>query len=451
MLFAVVDIETTGGNARSGKITEIAIIITDGKEIIETFESLVDPGMYIPSFITNLTGITNIMVESAPDFNQIAPRVYELLKDKIFVAHNVNFDYSFVKKQLDESGFSIDDKKLCTVKYSRKITPGHRSYSLANNCLRFNIKNNAAHRAMGDTKATTILLHKLLHLDEKDSWQTLVFGKEKDMHLPVHLSKSIYDNLTENTGVYYFKDKLGKIIYIGKANNIKKRVQQHFSGDKISEKSQALYRNLSSIETVETGSEILALLLEDSEIRKYWPPLNKAQKSNPTKFHLSYYKDQNNNWRLCIVKGKHSGAKISTTFSWMESRETLFEIVKSNNLSPELCQVKLDTLNSVSHAEHNSNFENLLDSIQTNPTNFLIWEKGVKEDESAFILVRDSLFFGFGFIPEVNKTTKYSELERYIQPIISSGMSAKYISNYLNTNANLSISIMTYTSQTLLF
>ena len=111
MLFAVVDIETTGGNAKTGKITEIAIVITDGESIIDEYESLVDPDQFIPPFITNLTGITNQMVEDAPDFGQIAEKVSELLRDKIFVAHNVNFDYSFVKKQLEESGFPITKKK----------------------------------------------------------------------------------------------------------------------------------------------------------------------------------------------------------------------------------------------------------------------------------------------------------------------------------------------------
>jgi len=451
MLYAVVDIETTGGSANTGRITEIAVVITNGVEIIEKFESLVDPGIHIPYFITNLTGITNQMVEDAPDFNQIAPRVFELLENKIFVAHNVNFDYSFVKKQLDEAGFPITDKKMCTVKYSRKITPGHRSYSLANNCLRFGITNNAAHRAMGDTLATTVLLHKLLVLDETEEWKTQVYGKQKLLNLPTHLETSVFENLPEEPGVYYLKDKVGKIQYIGKAKNIKARITQHFSGDKASSKSQALYRSVANIDTILTGSEILALLLEDSEIRKYWPPLNKAQKSNPTKFHLSYYKDQNNNWRMCVVKGKIIGQKLTTLFSWLEAREVLMSLVKDNNLLPDLCQVSYPEQANISVNDHNQNFEKLIHSYIEDPVNFVIWEQGLKPSESAFILIKDGLFHGYGFIPVQNKTTNYNALQKYVQPVISSGISAKYVATYLSSGLPLSIASIQYSEDLLLF
>ena len=451
MLYAVVDIETTGGSANNSRITEIAIIITDGKNVIEQFESLVDPGIHIPYFITNLTGITNQMVEDAPDFDHIAPRVAELLTDKIFVAHNVNFDYSFVKKQLDEAGFPITDKKMCTVKYSRKITPGHRSYSLANNCLRFGITNNAAHRAMGDTKATVILLHKLLALDETEEWKTQVFGKQKLLNLPTHLDTETFNNLPEEPGVYYMKDKLGKIQYIGKAKNIKARIQQHFSGDKTTSKSQALYRTVADIETVLTGTEFLALLLEDSEIRKYWPPLNKAQKSNPTKYHLGYYTDQNNNWRIGVIKGKFIGKKLLTTYSWMSAREQLMELVKTHELSPALCQIEMPINAHVTEDIHNKNFKKLIDNHVHNPTDFVIWEHGRKHNEEAFILIKENQFHGFGFIPYGQKSTDYTVLQKDLILAKSSGVTAKHISSYLESNANLSVSLMKYADEGLLF
>jgi len=451
MLFAVVDIETTGGSANNSKITEIAVIITDGKEILDSYESLDDPGIHIPNFITNLTGITNQMVEGAPDFNHIAQRVSELLNDKIFVAHNVNFDYSFVKKQLDEAGFPITDKKMCTVKYSRKVTPGHKSYSLANNCLRLGITNNAAHRAMGDTKATTILLHKLLVLDTIEEWKTQVYGKQKELNLPTHLESQVFNNLPEEPGVYYMKDKLGKIQYIGKAKNIKARIQQHFSGSKTDSKSQALYRTIADIHTVLTGTEFLALLVEDSEIRKHWPPLNKAQKSNPTKFHLSYYKDQNNNWRLCIVKGKLTGQKLLTVFSWLEAREILMELVKQHQLHPDYCQVKLPVNEDVTEEFHNYNFQTMVDSYVQDPINFVIWEEGLSPNETAFILIKDGLFFGHGFIPNDKTSTNYTQLQPYVTPSIPSGMSAKYVASYLQSKSNLSISIIQYQENMLLF
>ncbi len=134
MEYAIVDIETTGGNARGSRITEIAIIIHNGTEIIERYETLVNPQKEIPIPIFALTGINNEMVKNAPLFDDISERVLELLSDRIFVAHNVNFDYSFVRHELEASGFKWTARKLCTVRAARKIKPGLASYSLGRLC-----------------------------------------------------------------------------------------------------------------------------------------------------------------------------------------------------------------------------------------------------------------------------------------------------------------------------
>ncbi|MEY4739403.1 MAG: hypothetical protein RLZZ05_787, partial [Bacteroidota bacterium] len=133
-MYAIVDIETTGGNAGTGSITEIAILISDGKNIMHKYTTLVNPMQPIPVFIEKLTGITDGMVSKAPVFGKVAKDVYELLQDKVFVAHNVNFDFSFVAHQLSQHGFKLQSRKLCTVRLSRKIFEGHLSYSLGNLC-----------------------------------------------------------------------------------------------------------------------------------------------------------------------------------------------------------------------------------------------------------------------------------------------------------------------------
>jgi DNA polymerase-3 subunit epsilon len=120
-MYAIVDIETTGGNATTGSITEIAIVITDGVTVLHRYETLVNPKQSIPPFIQNLTGITDDMVADAPVFSEVAEHVFELLCDKVFVAHNVNFDYSFVAHQLSQHGYKLQLGKLCTVRLSRKI------------------------------------------------------------------------------------------------------------------------------------------------------------------------------------------------------------------------------------------------------------------------------------------------------------------------------------------
>ncbi|MFI5154495.1 MAG: PolC-type DNA polymerase III, partial [Chitinophagales bacterium] len=149
-IFAIVDIETTGGYAANNGITEIAIVLHDGKTEIGRFESLVNPRQPVPRYIQALTGINDKMLADAPGFEEIAPTVFDYLKDSVFLAHNVNFDYSFVKFQLEAAGYELNSKKLCTVRLSRKIFPGLPSYSLGNLCRQFNIPNFQRHRAGGD-------------------------------------------------------------------------------------------------------------------------------------------------------------------------------------------------------------------------------------------------------------------------------------------------------------
>ncbi|MBP9796895.1 MAG: 3'-5' exonuclease, partial [Chitinophagales bacterium] len=128
-MYAIVDIETTGTNASYNCITEVAIYIHNGEKIVDEWHSLINPQSEIPNFIIQMTGISNEMVETAPTFEEVAPEIFSMLHDKIFVAHNAGFDYGFLKNHLGENGFELRTKKLCTVRLSRKIFPGHRSYS----------------------------------------------------------------------------------------------------------------------------------------------------------------------------------------------------------------------------------------------------------------------------------------------------------------------------------
>ncbi|MEO5648084.1 MAG: exonuclease domain-containing protein, partial [Chitinophagaceae bacterium] len=166
-MYAIVDIETTGGYAAASGITEIAIIIHDGEKVLEQFESLVRPAYNIPSYIQSLTGITNDMVENAPGFGELSAKIFSLLHDKIFIAHNVNFDYSFVKHQLSHSGYDLNVCKLCTVRLARKLIPGLPSYSLGNLCRSVNISISNRHRAGGDAIATAALFSQLVKQDLK--------------------------------------------------------------------------------------------------------------------------------------------------------------------------------------------------------------------------------------------------------------------------------------------
>ena len=161
-MYAIIDIETTGQSALKGKITEIGIFIHDGTEIVESFSSLVNPECYIPQFITDLTGISNDMVKRAPKFYEIARKIVEITQDKIFVGHNVQFDYRFVQEEFKRLGYDYQRQTMCTVRLGRKFIPGHRSYSLGNICEELGISINGRHRAAGDAYATTKLFEIIM-------------------------------------------------------------------------------------------------------------------------------------------------------------------------------------------------------------------------------------------------------------------------------------------------
>ena len=147
-IYAIVDLETTGGLAKRDKITEIGIVLFDGKEVLETYQTLVNPGRSIPPEITRITNITNDMVADAPYFYEVAKRVVELTEGAIFVAHNVRFDYSFLKEEFASLGYTFTKRQLCTVRLSRKAFPGLKSYSLGNLIKHFKIEVSARHRAL---------------------------------------------------------------------------------------------------------------------------------------------------------------------------------------------------------------------------------------------------------------------------------------------------------------
>ncbi len=184
MLYAIVDIETTGSYAMSNGITEIAIVIHDGKQVLNFYETLVNPQRDIPYFIQRLTGIDDSMVVNAPTFEEIASQVFELLQDKIFVAHNVNFDYSFIRHHLLQAGHTLDSRKLCTVRLSRKIIPGLNGYSLSKLTRQLNINLTNHHRAGGDALATAEIFRILVERDEEDVMDGMLKGRNREQYLP---------------------------------------------------------------------------------------------------------------------------------------------------------------------------------------------------------------------------------------------------------------------------
>src|SRR6187549_2220826 len=328
-MYAIVDIETTGGYAANHRITEVAIYHHDGMQLTDTYQTLVNPQREIPHYITGLTGITTEMVLNAPTFEEIAEDIFKRLDGKIFVAHNAHFDYSFLKKEFEQVGINFQSKKLCTVRLSRKIIPGLRSYSLGSLSESLGIQIPDRHRASGDAAATVKIFDLLLRRDNDSYIIKALKRNSGETILPPNLPKEDFDRLPAKPGVYYFLNAYGQVIYVGKAINIKKRIAGHFTGD-AREWSRSKIRNEIHHITFElTGNELIALILESQEIRRLWTKYNQAQKQKVEEWGLFSYEDRNGYLRFTaniITKGtfpliRFGNKSDAWNFLWEKVRE----------------------------------------------------------------------------------------------------------------------------------
>lgn len=213
-MYAIIDIETTGGSAKLEKITEIAIYLHDGKKITGEYSTLVNPERNIPYFITSLTGISNEMVENAPRFYEIAAKIIELTKGRIFVAHNVKFDYSFIRQEFKSLGYNFSRRLLDTCSLSRKLFPGYSSYSLGNICHELSIPVTDRHRASGDALATVRLFEMILEKDsDRSAAESSLVRNPRISALNPMLDPAKIDSIPEEAGVYYFYNEKGDLIY----------------------------------------------------------------------------------------------------------------------------------------------------------------------------------------------------------------------------------------------
>jgi len=409
-MFAVVDIETTGGHANANNITEIAIVLHNGKEIEGKFTSLVNPCMPIQRYVQGLTGITDAMVATAPKFEDLAENIYNLLKDRIFVAHNVNFDYSFVKHQLAQAGYNLTTHKLCTIRLARKIFPDLPKYGLGTVCRELNIELNDRHRAAGDAIATAHLFQLLIQHDTSGELKKMV-KKNANQYLPPNLNSQTVDKLPICSGVYYFKNKQGKVVYVGKAKNIKKRVVSHFANNKPSKQKQAFLRDIYDVSYKEMDTEFLAALFETIEIKRIWPIYNKSQKHYEHQYGIFMFEDSKGYLRLGIDKKRKILKPLMSFNLVLQAHNTLWSWSKQHNIHPALCFLdkrtkKVDALPPVN--KHNEIVTNLVKKIEEEKETYFI------QEASSYILVENGIFYGMGKVEEKNMQYSKNTLKKYL-------------------------------------
>ncbi|MBD8487387.1 GIY-YIG nuclease family protein [Echinicola sp. CAU 1574] len=455
MMYAIVDIETTGGYGKRHRITEVAALVHDGEKVLESFQTLVNPDCEIPGYITGLTGIDQKMVEDAPFFEDIAEVLYEFLKDKVFVAHNVNFDYQFIKSEFERVGMGFDVPKLCTVRLSRKIFPGLRSYSLGSICEHKAISIKARHRAFGDAEATAELFGMLVAADDDGVVQALLKRNSGEAFLPPNITKEQFLELPEDIGVYYFHDSNGKVIYVGKALNIRSRFKGHFSGAR--KGKQAMKTAIHSISFQLTGSEFLALLVEALEIKKHWPKYNRAQKVKEANWGLYRYQDGAGYERFQVAKVNRFSKAVLTFRSHHEAWSYLLGKVEQYRLCAKLCGIQKTKgacydyqagacdgpcCGNEDAATYNEKVKRWMDNIQRERARLLIREKGRTKEEHAAIYFEDGILQAYGFIEASLEVDSDEEVLGYLDRVKPVSDTTPILEQYLSKKLSKTIKVL---------
>lgn len=426
-MYAILDIETTGGHFSYEKITEIAIYIHDGKQITDSFSTLINPEKFIPPFITRLTGITNEMVEEAPRFFEVAKEIVKITEGKIIVGHNVQFDYGFIKEEFRSLGYSFNRDKLCTVRLSRKILPGHRSYSLGKLCTSIGIHHENHHRADGDALATVKLFELLLKEDRHGHIEQSKSSEFKSAKLPAQIDQSIIQKLPESAGVYYFHNIDGTVVYIGKSNNIRRRVLSHFTKT-ASAKALRMAQSTYDVTCEETGNELIALLYESQEIKTYQPIFNRSGKRKSLNYGIFKSESDDGYLKLTVDKVIETKEPIALANNLEEAKNLLARKVQQFSLCQKYCGHKVDyacflhqvnlchgaCVGKEDSVTYNSRVLQAIQSFRPLQGTFAIFGKGRTFDERTVVLIENGNYSGWCYLDSSLRIENLESLKEII-------------------------------------
>ncbi|GGW22408.1 exonuclease domain-containing protein [Arenibacter certesii] len=451
-MYAIVHIATTGLRGENNKITEICILIHDGIKVVDRFSTLVNPEIPI-SFSPSLNSeISDEMLLSAPKFYEIAKRVVELTQDCIIISHFVKYTHQCLKNEFTSLGGEFKRSRICTARLSRKLIPGQQSYSLGAMCSHMGINFCSTQGAEGSAEATLALLEKLWKIDKDSSFQFLLRTRTTKLVKPPLWPKSTVNELPNATGVYYFKNSVGEIIYIGKAKDIKQRVLSHSYSKEF--KELRLCFETAQIEYRPTGSELVAFLLESDEIKKHFPKYNRAQKRSGYRYGIGTYIDKNGIENLSYDRLNNLKTPIFNFYSQAECRAYLEEFCKDYNLCPKYCKLQngsgacfhfhLKSCNGVcigaeSVQSYNKRVEKALEQTVEPYTSYIIKDEGRHKDEKSFVMVENGVYKGFGYLPKKKNLAQFEEYVPYIIRMQDNNDVHKILRRYLRQKDNKSI------------
>lgn len=411
-MYAIVDIETTGGSSRIEKITEIAIFQHDGERITGEFVTLINPERNIPYFITSLTGITNEMVENAPRFFEVAKTIVELTEGRTIVAHNARFDYSFIRQEFKSLGYNYMRSVLDTVTLGRKLIPGHRSYSLGNICKDLGIMINGRHRAAGDALATVRLFEMLIQKDREISeCRSGLINNTRLSKLNPNLEVSKLDAIPDEPGIYYFFNEKGDLIYIGKSRNLQQRIRTHLSNN-TTNRAMEMRDLIADISWEVTGSELIALLMESSEIKKNKPVYNRAQRRTGFQWGIFRFTDNNGYINFNYGNLDRDDNPVSVFTGKEQAKSMLMSLVEKYELCQKLTGL-YETTGPCFHFHvgickgaccgkelpdsYNERARKAAEEFVFSRRNFFIIDRGRDEEERSAIKVVNGKYSGFGY------------------------------------------------------
>lgn len=451
-MYAILDIETTGGQFNEEGITEIAIYKFDGHEIVDQFISLVNPEIPIQPFVVKLTGINNDMLRTAPKFFEVAKRIIEITKDCVLVAHNASFDYRILRTEFRRLGFDFQMQTLCTVELAQQLIPEQPSYSLGKLVRALGIPMADRHRASGDAIATVKLFQLLLAKDLEKTIVRQLIKTEIEKGLEPKLL-DIVESLPSKTGIFYIHREDGSLIFIGRSKNIRKNVNQHFTGS--SRTSKKIQAEVFTVTYEETGSELISILKEAEEININRPAYNRIPKRRKLpQWGLFSEKDTNGYDNLVLQKTDAKSRPIVPFISLQEGKNTLTRITSDYNLCQKLNGLYTSETNCLPYSSgkcdgacigadpvdgYNQRVWQFIDRNVMDGRSLMIIDRGRTISERSAILIEDGIYKGYAFFDLNYQVTNLSVLRNIIIPMPHSRETTNIIRSYIAKNKGIKI------------
>lgn len=398
-MYAVVDIETTGSHPAHDHIIEIAVYLHDGQKVTDQFCSLVNPNQPIPPFIARLTGITDQMVAQAPELHEIAPALHKMLDGRIFVAHNVHFDHTFVKQSLSRHGLEFEGEMLCTIKTGRALVPGLPSYKLSSMCKSLEIVLDNAHRAYSDALATA---HILTILNEKADGNLIPYLYRKEPRKnPSQISEEQLDALPSQAGILYFHNHAGQVIMLTSASNIRKKawaLVKRFHHKRL----LPLATEATSVNHETTDSELLAMVKQYLLENQSTPKFNRKQRVFETRFGITDEKGSDGYLRLKSAPYHPDSVFHKVFATHQEAHKTIKNLNQSLQLSDSI------GLFSEPPEQYNQKVEAAILNLTKSVTRYLVFDKMTQTGTSTLFYVENEIVKGYCVL---NKYEKINQLE----------------------------------------